>query len=146
MQYQKQTFQLPLFKNINIKCHEFLCQVVQKYIINNLVFLFFILFFKETVNHPGQSILVYVYMLFSQAITSQLWFTKWPTKGGGRQNRLLLHYKEHQDKLYKESYGFSTIMTVESRPKVRNDKTIYSLQQPTLTKHSERKTENCVKG
>lgn len=48
--------------------------------------------------------------------------------GGGEAKQPLLHYKEHQDKLYKESYGFSTIMTVESRPKVRNDKTIYSLQ------------------
>lgn len=35
---------------MNIKCCEFLCQVVQKYIINNLVK-------KKSVNHVGQSIL-----------------------------------------------------------------------------------------
>lgn len=47
---------------------------------------------------------------------------------GGKAKEPLLHYKEHQDKLYKESNGFGTIMTVESRPKFRNDKTINSLQ------------------
>lgn len=47
----------------------FFCQLVQKFIINNLAFL------KETVNHSAQSILVYIYMLFSQAVTSYLWLT-----------------------------------------------------------------------
>lgn len=77
-------------------------------------------------------------------------FTKWPTTGGGcggGGGKLpLLHYKEHWDKLYKVSYGFGTIMTVESRSKFRNDKTIYTLQYPTITEHFKRKIENCVKG
>lgn len=50
-------------QNINIKCCEFLCQVVQKYVINNLLK-------KKIANHLGQSILFYLYMLFSQAIAS----------------------------------------------------------------------------
>lgn len=66
--------------------------------------------------------------------------------GGGGGKLPLLHYKEHRDKLYKVSYGFGTIMTVESRSKFRNDKTIYTLQYPTITEHFKRKIENCVKG
>lgn len=64
---------------MNIKCCEFLCQVVQKYIINNLVK-------KKKLNHLGQSILFICYFL--KQLLHNYGVYKMAEKEEGRQSSL----------------------------------------------------------
>uniref|UniRef100_A0A8C9ALH0 Uncharacterized protein n=1 Tax=Prolemur simus TaxID=1328070 RepID=A0A8C9ALH0_PROSS len=61
-------------QNINIKCCEFLCQVVQKYIINNLV--------KKRNCKPSWSVysILCLYVIFSSNRFIIMEFTKWLRK------------------------------------------------------------------
>lgn len=114
-------------QNMNIKCCEFFCQVVQKYIINNLVK-------KKTnneiVNHLGQSILCLRYFL-KQPLHN---YGVYKMAGKEEGEAASTASQGTQGKLYKKSPGFGT-SDRGKQTRFRNDRTVHSLQQPTRTEH-----------
>lgn len=111
-------------QNMNIKCREFFCQVVQKYIINNLVF-------KKRNCKPSWPVYSMFICYFLKQPPHNYGFTKWLGKKKAKQPPL--HHR-NTGKLYRKSPGFYT-GDCGKQTRVRNDRTVHSLQKPTRTKH-----------
>lgn len=113
-------------QNMNIKCCEFFCQVVQKYIINNLVKK------KKRNCKPSWP----VYSKFTCYFLKQPLHNYGVYKMAGKEEGEAASTASQgtQGKLYKKSPGFDT-SDRGKQTRFRNDRTVHSLQQPTRTKH-----------
>lgn len=107
-------------QNMNIKCCEFLCQVVQKYIINNLVKKK-----EEIVNHLGQSILCLCYFLKQSPHNYGVY--EMAEKEEGRRSSLYCVTRNTGIK-WTENHTVSTAGGCRKQTRFRNVRKMHSLQ------------------